>query len=380
MLVGLLLPTSSTHPLIPHDFMAGIRSFLKFSGSSIKLIPGYIGFGANVDSVKVEVEKLILEHDPEVIIAFLDHPVVDSLFPLMAQLNKVLIVVNNGAKYAFDWKSPSNVYFHTLENSYLSFLTAAHVSQVDKRAIMATSYYDGGYSLCHALTQPFANRGGEIVYNFAGSYKKDEFNISPLIEFLEDNRAIKSVLTILSGDLLPLFYQNISTRLPEEDLKFYASPVTLEESIGLDKEFFSSNYTLSGFTGWFLDSSSSENKIFTDSIRKSSREPNSFSALGWDTGVILNEFARLLEIDGMQIQSLPDNTIKELKGAKGLLKLDKDTHHFVGDAYYLKYSVSLGTELLATIDSTSGRDIWNEMVTQKIEGITSGWLNTYLCS
>jgi branched-chain amino acid transport system substrate-binding protein len=380
MLAGILLPTSTTHPLLSHDFMAGIRSFLKYSDSSITLIPGYVGFGAHVDAVKTEVEKLILEHDPEVIIAFLDHPVVDSLFPLMAQLNKVLIVVNNGAKYAIDWKAPANVYFHTLENSYLSFLTAEHVSTLTKKAIMATSYYDGGYSLCHALTQPFLNRGAEIVFNFAGSYKKDEFDTSHLVDFLQINKDVKSMFTILSGELLPLFYQKLDAALPETELHFYGSPVTVEETIGLDKEFFPSKYTVTGFTSWLPDSGSSENRIFTETIRKISREPNSFIALGWDSGLILNEFARLAEFDGTQIHSLAANSFKEIKGAKGGLKLDEETHHFVGEAYHLKYNSSTGSELLATIDAASGRSIWNEMVTQKIEGITSGWLNTYLCS
>lgn len=380
MVAGILLPTSTTHPLLPHDFMAGIRSSLKYSGSSITLIPGYVGFGAHVDSVKTEVEKLILEHDPEVIIAFLDHPVVDSLFPLMAQLNKVLIVVNNGAKYAIDWKAPSNVYFHTLENSYMSFLTAEHVSKLAKKAIMATSYYDGGYSLCHALTQPFANRGAEIIFNFAGSYKKDEFNISHLINFLIDNQDVKSLMTILSGELLPLFYRKLSAELPGTELNFYGCPVTVEETIGLNKEFFPSEYTITGFTSWYSQTGSLESLTFTEIIRKTSREPNSFSALGWDTGIILNEFARISEIEGAQMHALPPSTFQELKGAKGVLRLDQETHHFIGDAYHLKYNSSSGSELLATVDSANGRSIWNEMVTQKIEGITSGWFNTYLCS
>lgn len=380
MLVGVLLPTSTTHELIPHDFMSGLRSFLKHSGSSIELKIGYIGFGAHVDTVKAEVEKLILEHDPQVFIAFLDHPVVDSLFSLMAQLNKVLIVVNNGAKYAIDWKAPSNVYFHTLENSYLSFLTAERVSDLAKSAIMSTSYYDGGYSLCHALTQPYANRGGKIVFNFAGSYKKDEFNISTLADFLSENQDIHSVMTILSGDLLPLFYQKLEASLPGTELQFYGSPVTLEETIVLDKEFFPSEYTISGFTGWYSESSSSENKRFTEIVRKTSKEPNIFSALGWDSGLILGKFAKLLETEGAQIQTLSTNSFRELNGAKGVLRLDHVTHHFIGDAYHLKYTSNSGSNLLETIDSASGRDIWNEMITQKIEGITSGWLNTYLCS
>lgn len=380
MIAGVLLPTSSTHPLLPHDFMGGIRAHLKDSGSSIELKPGYIGFGAHVDAVKAEVEKLILEHDPQVFIAFLDHPVVDTLFLLMAHLNKVLIVVNNGAKYAIDWKAPKNVYFHTLENSYLSFLTSDRLFNLAKKAVMATSYYDGGYSLCHAITQPFINRGGEIVFNFAGSFKKEEFNISNLTHFLTCNKDVQSLITILSGDLLPLFYMHLHDSLPGMDFNFYGSPVSLEETMVLDEEFFPRGYTTEGFSSWYKDSGFSGNKTFIQSIQKTLKIPNSFSALGWDSGLILNEFAKLLESEGVQIHSFEKKSFPLLKGAKGTLRLDQETHHFLGDAYHLKYNINSGAQLLGAIDSVQGEEIWNEMVTQKIEGITSGWLNTYLCS
>jgi branched-chain amino acid transport system substrate-binding protein len=379
MIAGVLLPSSTTHPLLPHDFMAGLRASLKHLDSSIMLVPGYVGFGANEDTVKAEAEKLILEHDPEVFIAFLDHPIVDSLFLLMAQLNKVLIVVNSGAKYAVDWQAPANVYFHTLENSFLSFLLSDHVSRLSSKAIMATSYYDGGYSLCHALTQPYANRGGEIVFNFAGSYKKDEFSVSPLTDFLRENEDVRSLMTILSGDLLPLFYQQLDRALPGTGIQFYASPVTLEETIGLNKEFFPSQNTILGFTAWYSNSRLPENVTFSEKIRITSREPNSFSALGWDSGLILNEFARL-NANGVQIHSLSPDSFPMLNGAKGALQLNEETHHFMGDANLLKYNLSSGIELLETVDSASSTGILNEMITQKIEGISSGWLNTYLCS
>lgn len=378
MVAGVLLPTSSTHPLIPHDFMAGIRAALKYSGSPVTLVPGYIGFGAHAEEVKMQAEKLILEHDPDVIIAFVDHPVADSLFPLMGQLNKLLIVVNSGAKYAVDWKAPVNVYFHTLENAYLSFLTSNNTSRQIDKAIMATSYYDGGYSLSHALTQPFINKGGEILYNFAGSFKLAEFNTSPMADFIRENSDLRSVLTVLSGELLLPFFRQLSEALPGTELRFYGSPVTVEETIALAGDF-PFGFIVEGFTGWYKDSPLPENVTFSGKMRESSREPNSFSALGWDTGLVLNQFLQLKN-DGALLHALPEGSVNEIDGAKGTLRLHEGSHHFMGDAYLLWNASVSGTALVETISSAEGRDVFNEMITQKIEGMTSGWLNTYLCS
>lgn len=378
MVVGILLPTSSTHPLIPHDFMGGIRAALKHSGSSITLVPGYVGFGASADAVKTEAEKLILEHDPDVIVAFVDHPIADTLFPLTAQLNKLLIIVNSGAKYAVDWKAPANVYFHTLQNAYLSYLTSEYVSGQTDRAIMATSYYDGGYSLCHALTQPFINRGGEILYNFAGSFKLAEFNTLPMVDFIAANNDVRSVLTVLSGELLPAFYGQLGDASAGRELDFYASPVTVEETIA-STAGFAPAFTIEGFIGWYKDSGLPENTTFSTKMSEASREPNSFSALGWDTGLVLNQFLQL-KSGGALLHALPEGSVKELNGAKGTLRLHEESHHFTGDAYLLKHAGASGTELLRTIDSAEGRNVFNEMITQQIEGMTSGWLNTYLCS
>ncbi|NEU07410.1 ABC transporter substrate-binding protein [Flavihumibacter sp. R14] len=378
MVAGVLLPTSTTHPLIPHDFMAGIRASLKHTEASVTLVPGYVGFGASADVVKAEAEKLLLEHDPEVIIAFVDHPIADTLFPLTAQLNKLLIVVNSGAKYAVDWKAPAHVYFHTLENAYLSYLTAGYASRQANKAMMATSYYDGGYSLCHALTQPFINGGGKILYNFAGSFKLAEFNTSPMADFISANSDVRAVMTVLSGDLLPPFYQQLAEALPGTELRFYASPVTLEETITLGNAFPAS-YTVEGFTGWYQDSGLPENNTFSGKMRAGSREPNAFSALGWDTGLILNELVNR-GLNGAQLHALPEGSFNEISGAKGTLRLDEESHHFIGDACLLKHTSAGGTELLQTINSEAGRGVMNEMITQKIEGMTSGWLNSYLCS
>jgi branched-chain amino acid transport system substrate-binding protein len=380
MTVGVLLPNSTTHPLIPHQFLGGMRAALKYHREErISLVPGYIGFGTDPELLKNETEKLLLSANADIIIAFADHPVVDVLFPLMDQLNKILIVVNNGAKYPLEWKAPRNVYFHTLENSYYCWLTAGYALENTRKAIMATSYYDGGYALCHALTQPFINAGGEILYNFAGSFKPEEFEIGGMANFLAENNDVHSIFAILSGNLVPEFYTRLQNRLPDTDLRLYGSPVMLEESFVLPSGLFGQGNILEGFLGWYEGAVLPENRFFCRAIMdETGRKADSFGALGWDTTLILMEIFKQAGADRSKLSSF-NAALNGIPGAKGNLHANELTHHFIGDAYQLQFN---GDQITAmkTISAPEGKKMMDEMIEQKIEGISSGWQNTYLCS
>lgn len=373
MVVGILLPDSSTHPLISHDVLAGFKSAVSTHAiEGVELAFGYVAFGTSAEVLKKEVEKLILERDVDLIIAFVDHPIVDTIFPLISQLNKTLLVINHGAKYAFDWVAPANVYFHTLENCFCSFLTSKYALTNVSKAAVATSYYDGGYSLCHAITQPFMDGGGEIVFNFAGMHKLEEFDTKGLAAFLIQNPDTQAVFTVLSGNLLAEYYTQLNRQLPELTLNLYSQPVLLEETITEHQAIFPENYRLTAYTTWYEGVQGAENEVFCNTIEAATgRRPTSFGVLGWDTALIVQQLIAMNRDGG---------SVPEISGAKGRLVLDEKTHHFLSDIHRVSFSAKGGVVLEETLTSDDGRGPFGEMVAQKIEGITSGWLNTYLCS
>lgn len=382
MVIGILLPDSTTHPLISHDVLAGFKSAVKWHAiEGVELALGYIGFGTSVEVLKKETEKLILERDADIIIAFADHPIIDTIFPLISQLNKMLLVINNGAKYAIDWKASRNVYYHTLENCFCSFLTAGYAYSKTGRAAMATSYFDGGYSLCHAITQPFMDVGGEMMYNFAGSYKLNEFNIQPLVTFLQENIDTDSIFTILSGNLLTEYYKQLNQLIPHLTLDMYSHPVVLEETLAEHADLFPGKCNLTGFTIWYERVPGVENETFCNLIKEvTRRRPTSFSALGWDTALIVQQIIAITENNPARLSDLEACNIPAIEGVKGRIIPDEKTHHFLGDVYRLNYSTEGGLVSDATISAEESMTPLDKMVSQKIEGIASGWLNTYLCS
>lgn len=246
---------------------------------------------------------------------------------------------------------------------------------------MTTSYFDGGYSLCHAMTQPFMDMGGEIMYNLAGSYKLDEFNIQPLTNFLNHKNGIDSIFTILSGNLLTEFYKQLTQLVPHLTLNLYSHPVVLEETLAEHLKLFPENCNLTGFTTWYEGVPGVENQTFCNTIKEvTRRRPTSFSALGWDTALIVQQIIAITENNPARLGDLETCSIPAIEGVKGRIIPDEKTHHFLGDAYRLNYSADGGLVSDATISADESIAPLDKMVSQKIEGIASGWLNTYLCS
>src|SRR5690606_40035011 len=99
---------SSTHPLLSHDFFAGLQAALGKEQEAHELFTGNIGFGTDRNLIYSEAEKLWLEKQVEVLVVFATPPNVEVLYPISQSLNKLLIVVNSGAKYPVNWEVPDS--------------------------------------------------------------------------------------------------------------------------------------------------------------------------------------------------------------------------------------------------------------------------------
>jgi len=382
MTAGLLLPSSSTHPLIAHNFAEGIKSYLRLRqhSSPLTLVSGAIGFGTDRVVIEKEANRLILEHQADVLVIFADYPVVSCLFPLIKALNKLLIVVNHAAKYPPSWEAQPNVIHHHLGNVLNCWLTGRQAAKETAAAAVVSSYYDGGYAISHALSQSFMDKEGKIVFNFVGHQYKDQFNTQPLVNFLAQQPQADALLAILSGELVPEFYDQLKAQLSNRKLRLYASPVLLEESLVGEQQM--GNITVSGYTGWLQDLPHPENRIFCEAFRGDTfREPDSVAVLGWDTGLILktiDEISAGGRINGSTITQHP--ALRHLQGAKEEMHLHAHTQHYISPLYYLSDSASGKTTVDHTLALEDVAGAFDEMIKQDIQGVFSEWLNTYLCS
>lgn len=362
--------------------MDGLQAYFKQHQltNEIECITGYIGFGEKASVIQQEAERLLMEQRVDLLIVFADYPLVNCLFPLVDALNKLLIVVNNGAKYPDNWAATPNVIHHHLNNVSNCWLTGKHAAAENKTVATVNSYYDGGYSISHALPASFLEASGEIAYNFIGHQQKTQFNTQPLTSFLDSKPELNTLLAILSGELVPEFYEQISTQFPERKLKLYASPVLLEESFQEENLFPKETIEVAGYTNWFKELENAENetfcRVFTE---ETNRVPNSFGVLGWDTGLILKtilEITGTKAINGKQVSK--DPALKKLQGAKGEMLLHEDTGHYISPAHYLHSNLTALKQHSLSMEQVEKS--FNEMIHFKIDGPYSQWLNTYLCS
>lgn len=381
MKVGLLLPRSTTHPLIAYSFMDGIHAFLAQHelGQDITCITTNIGFGTDAVVIAEKAEELLMQHQVDLLIAYADFPVIEVLFPLVKALNKLLIVVNHGAKYPETWAGHPNVIHHHLGSALNSWCTGEKVAKEHQKAAFISSYYDGGYSLCHAFSTSFSNTGENIGFNLIGHQLKDNFDAAPLLSFLEEDSDVKAFLTVLSGELVSEIHTQLNKTNVNTGATFYGSPVMIEESGILTNT--ADFLDVEGYTSWFQNNPLPENERYCLSFQKrTGRTPDSFGVLGWDTALILKAIAILWKTgeSGPQniIESLSDKT---LAGAKGAMQLHVESRQYIAPLYYVNIT-SGDMQHLQTLDIKAVEDTFKRMSEYRITGTSTGWLNTYLCS
>jgi len=381
MKAGILLPRSTTHPLIAYSFMDGIHAFLEQYGltHAITCVTANIGFGTDTIVIEQKAEELLMQHQVDLLIAFADFPVIETLFPLIKALNKLLIVVNHGAKYPQNWAGHPNVIHHHLGNALNSWCTGEKVAKEHQKAALISSYYDGGYSLCHAFSTSFSDTGEKIGFNLIGHQLKDNFDAAPLLSFVEQDQEVKAFLTVLSGELVSEIHAQFNKTIVNTAATFYGSPVMIEESGALTDtaDFFN----VEGYISWFPNSPLPENEQYCTSFQaRTGRVPDSFGVLGWDTALILDAIAAAWKkgkTDPQNIIELLSN--KTLTGAKGTMQLHAGSRQYIAPLYYVNITAG-EMQHLQTLDVKAVEETFKRMIEHKIIGISTGWLNTYLCS
>jgi branched-chain amino acid transport system substrate-binding protein len=378
--VGLLYPRSSLYPGIGFDVVEAFRCGLKhFEADAIELVTQNIGIGGVGNEVSEKVERMLVEHNPDILVAFLDHFAAEKVEPLCKAANCILIVMETGGTIPVAWKSVPGRYHITLDAAFGSRLTGSMAGGTS--AALATSFYDGGYLSCNALTNGLTEHGGSICYNYVAPFRFEEFDIKPLQEAIETLKP-EALLTQMSIDMGALFLSAYKDAGLAGSAKFLASPFLLEESFLDTLEF-----PFEGITGcvpWSRNLETSENKVFMQVIsEEAGREASCFTALAWDTC----RFVTLVAAAIREHKGNRNKVAEALKGTtmqstRGLMELDDATNYFTAPLYYAELVPSAsGSSMLRIKDEVPERDTaWKSFTSLPISGIFSRWTNTYLCT
>lgn len=377
--IGILLPGSTLYPSIGIDFLQGVTSCLKLYGAGDTVLHNVpVGYGVNEAEVVAQTEKLLFTHDVDVVLAYIDHRLAQKLSPLVAAAGKLLIITNAGAHYP-PTGTYSHTLFHSLNHSLYSFMTGRLCGSLPdaKKAVAATSYYDGGYQHCHAMTTAYATAGGEIRYNFVSHYKKQAFNLQALAAFIQTNPAVKALLCLYSGDMARCFYEQIAPLQQQYDLQLFGSPMLFDHTPGDFTTTHPYVRQIKGYTGWLPTLTNEYNKQFTAFFQKEyNKAANLFSLQGWETALLAMACLQQQAAGAAVTAAIEHLKKNPVQSPRGLLQLTGG-HAITGPAYGVTATGNLEVQVDDIVENCTS--VWNDMLSLIPETTFTTWNNTYLC-
>lgn len=383
--IGLLFPRSALYRSIGFDvsdaFKKGI-AYYNQTGTDIRIATESVGVGADTKEIYKCAEKLLMQENADILVAYIDHYAAVNLEPLCNAAGKMLIIMEPGATIPDKWDASPSRFHVTLNSAVIGRHTAlaALDAGVDKTAF-CTTYYDGGYHNCGALINEFLEGDGEVKYNCIVPFKFEEFDITPLEEAINAYN-VNGVLAQLSIECGNVFLdQYAKAGLPKRIPHFYASPFTFEEQFLETLKFPFEG--IKGYVPWARQLDNATNAAFLKTMdEECNKQGNCFSALAWDTAqFVCKATAALLEnkMNIMKAASALCDT--EMDSTRGLMKLDNNTNYFIAPVYEAEIVRSdNGMSALKLGEEHSIERVWAKHAGKPMEGINSRWLNTYLCT
>ncbi|WP_157977228.1 ABC transporter substrate-binding protein [Taibaiella helva] len=375
--IGILLPRSTDYPAMGFDLLDGLRLRLGLDGNdTIQVIPENIGFGEDRKNNYAKAEKLLMQDGVDVVIAYLSAVNAAVLYPLFEAAGKPFIVLDAGMNYPA--AAPVKNALHiSLQGIHASYLSGRKAGDHHKEMIMATSFYDGGYSGPWAYSRGSKASGGAVVNNFVSHYKEDQFTMQPFVEAMKEKQGA-GVMACFSTYLASLFVNNLPEGL-SGDTAFYCSSFMAEEQnmAGYrlpDARFYA-------HVPWASSLSNEHNETFVRTIAaRKNKQANIFHLIGWEAGILSGI---LLQEGGKELEALAtllDDGAYE--SPRGTVRIHPETHVAYAPLYYTEMMRDEeGKARLLVHDTIEITAVDHQQVLQdQPEGISSGWFNNYLCT
>lgn len=380
--IGILLPRSTDYPSMGFDLLDGLRCRLKTDNlPDITVVPESIGFGEDRQLNYSKAEKLFLQDDVDILVAYLSAPAAEHLYPLMSTVNKPLIVLDAGMNNA-STKPDANVIYISLHGIHSAYLAGKKAAEGGAEIIMATSFYDGGYRGPWAYSLGIEEAGGSVVNNYVGHYKETEFTVQPLLQALDQHKSSR-VAACFSTYLSRLFMNRLNEEngnLREAD--YYCSSFMAEEQTmegyALPKGNF---YT---FLSWSSALENEHNEQFKSVIQKEKKKlPNIFHLLGWEAGIIAAEIIRRADTGSISYSEALGNLENlQYDSPRGQVHIHPETRTGYSPLNFVKLvreeDGKCRLEMLESIPVTAEEHL--KIMNSQPVGMTSGWLNNYLCT
>ncbi len=378
--IGFLLPRSTYYTGISFDLFDGLTSSLSSLGrNDIRIVTENIGFGSDKQLCYKAAEQLLMHEQAQVVFAYIGHRMAQVLRPLFTAANRLLIVLDAGAHLPQEWPSSPHIFYHSLNNALGSWLSSnMAVRDGYSNGGMVTGYYDGGYLQTIGAYNGYLEAGGTIRFNLATGYRKEDFSMQPLKEQFQHS-GNDCLISIFSGDYVQWFFKDLQQHFPDQHLPVYLPPFALEES--MLKEAVYPGDKVSGVASWSVTLKNEQNALFTEKIQSAGREPNLFSLLGWEAGILADFLTKELQQQPNCKQAGEKLSQFSFESPRGTVVFDKETNSSIAPLYEAKIENDgtghCAVKIVAEINDVVGA--YESLRSQPIEESVSGWFNSYTC-
>ncbi|MDQ3109514.1 MAG: ABC transporter substrate-binding protein [Bacteroidota bacterium] len=369
--IGVLLPRSTEYPSMGFDLLDGIRLNLKRLGlTGYQVFTENTGFGEDTNNVLALAEKLVLEKDVDLIIAYATSLNAEALYTFAETTNKPFLFLDAGMEI-FE-APPGRLCRHlTLQGLMACQMLADKASVNKEKVISAASFFDGGYRSSWIFHEAVVKNGGSICGHFVSNYRAEEFTLEQFVQLVGQGEA-RSVTAAFSSYFVGLFMEHLRATDPSvRQLPIYCSPFMADEQLLQAINF--PGATLPTIVPWATSLDNAENRVMMETMKKEkNKTANIFHLLGWEAATAA--------------QRIIENNIQALDGwafesPRGTVHFHPETHN----AYAPLYEGIIEADTNGKCKLTLGHAIevtpgaHSELHFLRMPGPYSRWRNNFFC-
>lgn len=370
--IGFLMPRSTDYPSMGFDMLDGLRAHLELLGvNDLKLFTENIGFGDDHALTYARAEKLLLQEDVQILIAYSSVQNAEPLFAMAKSSGRLFIFLDAGMQLSIQEKV-HGAWIISLQGMQACNKLGKIAGVGERKALMATSFFDAGFSGLLFSSKGLEEVGGSMCAHFVSRHKISEFSIEEYLQLLQTSGA-EVVVANFSIYLSELFLKSLKEAGERSvSLPIYCSPFMGEEELLSKCEFPGGDLQI--IVPWSHLIENEAQNLFVKTIKdKKDKTVNVFHLLGWEAAQVISQ-----TINKGQ-DSLADFSFESPRGKVAFHPKTKTTY---APLYKGKITsdnagkCQLQIDEVIEVEAQEHETIYSE----KQDGLYSGWKNNYFCA
>ena len=371
-----MLPNSDMFPALSLQFVNGFKMGIAddtINHIKIDLVIEKLGQAAD-DSVLNIVEKNLLQEHLDIVFSFCGNAVLEKLTKRFTAFKKPLVHLDLGGNLVRKSQGSPFVLHHHLGICFSAYSAGYRAARKwGGNALVATSFYDGGYDIHKSFEKGFKDGGGSDVWYYVSPNDYKNHSLDPLFELIDNNKP--SVLFALYSykeghRFLSEFNDSkINGSLPIVTTPFITNQNYMHDDI---------NEEVSSIASWSFNDRTSEmtkwKKAYSDHYND---EPSPFSLLGFESAQILK---KSIGSNGTPVSEIGSHFITEaINSPRGKLRYN---------CYHEVFSSQPEWNKIRIDEAENHEAVPSDLMTMDTEKLNeyfenqpiSGWNNPYICT